>query len=109
MTPHREPEIGDRVIVVWADIWEVMDGKPEEHIPKVYEAKEGTFLGWHTTPIHHGSVRCDLAYLLVAGGDRDVKTGEERTTVAYPKGCVLSIRIKRRLRKKEVPNGSDPS
>lgn len=97
----REPELGDRVVVVWADIMEAMDIKPDEHMPRIYEAKEGTFLGWHTMTISHGAVKCDLDYLLVAGGDKDVITGEERSTVAYPKGCVLGIRVTKRLRKKE--------
>lgn len=101
----HEPELGDKIIVVWADICEVMDCKPDEHMPRVYEAKGGTFLGWHTMSVQHGDVKCDLEYLLVATGDKDVITGDERSLVAYPKGCVLGIRVGRKPRRKGDSNG----
>lgn len=102
----REPILGDRVRVVWADIWEAMDTKPEDHAPRVYEAKEGTFLGWKTMAVRHRGIRCDLEYCVVSGGDRDVLTNEERNVVAYPRGCVLGITVLNRRKPTEVDHGS---
>ena len=79
------PKRGDRVRIVWVDIYEEPTEHPENVAPKVCHSV-GYWLGWKSLDVEGKATR----YALTS----DTRMGEEfMGATAIPKGCVVAVEV----------------
>jgi hypothetical protein len=90
--PTRKPKRGDVVEVIWADITEAPIANPDDVRPML---RKSVGVYWDRWPIMFGKKRLTV---VVTTTTVDEQGHEQSGGCAYPVGCIVSLKVLKRLR-----------